>query len=1479
MALPPDLPRASVDSNPAAPTSGPGVAAPAPPRRRRVLRTILFVFLALFVGFAALVAGGIYYVQTESFFARFVLPAARKAWPGTIEVASGSVGFGGVRLEGLVVSDPEGGEFLRGDRLVVDVDFRSVLRASRGRGLPVVERIVIDRFAITGRPDILGTGGEPELELPEEEAPEPAPRKEGPHIPVIVRSLEVSDCSFDWVEGGRERLSLSGLNISMKNLAPGEKSDASVRASLAVAPGDEATRRAGELKLDLTMDQTPDGLDFSWDAALDVAMTEGPAPGPGLEFERVALSGRTNGLLKGLDHVKADLETLTRVGERDTGTIDASFDFARGTMAGDSRVELAGVSPDIANLVLAATGDAQIVSGVLDGKIGLAGDEDLLEAAAGIRVTGASIRPAPGESATPPSDLVVDLSGSFASRKEEATISAVRVQLLEKGATAAEVKLDQPVVIRTAELSGGAAGASEMPDAARLGVKLDGVDVEDVRPWLTAFRIDALDDVREGSASGDLVIDVAEAGDRLEVAGDVRIESVKLRQEGRKELLGPLLAEGKVRAKATERKRFDVQPSSVRLALDGSELVRADVSGTYDLDAGVADLEAKYAAPNLSDALERLGALEGELPAKPGGGKVDGGARIARKGKEAPFHVVGSTKVAGLKLTTDAGTFQQNVDSDYDLTFDPDKGRLDLARFVVALADAGTELLKFDATGSVDTKEGGLSLDAKYSSANVTAAVERTGVLEGELPARPGEGALSGSTKIARAGKDAPISLVGRTVVEGLSLTGDHGSIRRTADADYSLRLDLAGGLAEFDRVVVALADSSKNPAGRIAASGKWPTSSGSDAEGKSAKETKDGKDAAPAKSHAGSATIDVAELDAKPWLDFFGVEAAKDVERAPVTANLKVEMDAGGERFRFGGEERIGPLVLRDAKGDASEVVLVIRNSAEKIRENVQGLVVDLSAKRPGGEDRLRIEGSARLPEKEGARPALTATISSDAFDAGFYADRIGSKGRPAPAAAGASGAASATSKGSASSGGSSSGTSASAAKGTAAKSSGTASKAAAAWGDGSTAKSSAKSSTSASKSEPAKSATASTPATASASRSSSSASKAKAPSEFPADLDATFRFGSVRYRDVTLEGIAGSVKSDKATLTAVLDSLRMAGGQMKARAEMRRGVARPDLAWTAEGSGIDTARAVASFRPDLAGKIEGIASFSTEGLGYPEEEDMKRTLRGTVLFDVRDGKLKNSELMQVIADATGSSDFEQMVFQRFHGDVALADGRADLRDVRALGSATKIVAAGWIGLDSTLDFRVQPGVSRQISDRLPSSDVRKYGKLVEDADGFLNFPLSVRVSGDAARPKYGVAVEAGTLLDSAVGIGKELLGDRLGEHLGDSSDPNDPLGAVGGIVDNLVGGLTGRKTPAALDPKASPTPAPGGTPKAGATAPPKSGAAAAADAWGGGTSGSTTGKPGPTPTPDPAKQIRDAVGGVVGDLLGGDLLGGKKK
>ncbi len=162
---------------------------------------------------------------------------------------------------------------------------------------------------------------------------------------------------------------------------------------------------------------------------------------------------------------------------------------------------------------------------------------------------------------------------------------------------------------------------------------------------------------------------------------------------------------------------------------------------------------------------------------------------------------------------------------------------------------------------------------------------------------------------------------------------------------------------------------------------------------------------------------------------------------------------------------------------------------------------------------------------------------------------------------------------------------------------------------------------------------------------------------------------------------------------------------------------------------SGNTTMKNFLAGRGSVAAKVNGSGNTAAA---------LKRTLTGTLQFELKDGVLRNFPLLAAINQAlgiTGGTDRDTK-FQSLSGTATIGGGKAQTNNLALRAGALTLTGKGTLGFDQRIDLRMTASASPEMSNQL----VQRVGLLQQLSNdrGQVTFP--VIVTGTTTAPRISV-------------------------------------------------------------------------------------------------------------------------------------------
>jgi AsmA protein len=229
-----------------------------------------------------------------------------------------------------------------------------------------------------------------------------------------------------------------------------------------------------------------------------------------------------------------------------------------------------------------------------------------------------------------------------------------------------------------------------------------------------------------------------------------------------------------------------------------------------------------------------------------------------------------------------------------------------------------------------------------------------------------------------------------------------------------------------------------------------------------------------------------------------------------------------------------------------------------------------------------------------------------------------------------------------------------------------------------------------------------------------------------------------------------------------------QLAGGSFSDTARIDLG--RKGLAYTTRLSlkGLQAEPFLTAFKPGAKGTVAGTLDLDTslDGQGTLPAT-FKRNLSGKGELLLRDGRLEGGELLQGLATFLGSDDLRRLTFETLTGNFRIEKGKI-LFDSRFSGKQVRLAPAGAVGLDESLDVKLDARLSPELTARIDKGG--KVTQFLADKEGWSQVPL--KVGGSLSKPRFELDARAATEQ-----VGQQLQ-QKLEQKLLEKLAPTDQKG-----------------------------------------------------------------------------------------------------
>ncbi|MCH2171965.1 AsmA-like C-terminal region-containing protein [Myxococcota bacterium] len=610
---------------------------------------------------AAILGGGLAYLQTGDGFVRALLPLVSGLSGFEITARSGQFDLDGhLEAEELRFRDPAIGLDIVASRIELELSIESLLSRS---DLPhiksgVVRNAIVSLDSTAGEKTTQGTkrtqtsanSGSSDLF---------AGRIE---IPVRIDRAEIEALTLRLLDGDKPRNVIGPLNSNFTDLAPLAAAQGTLTTPLALAMEAGQPGYSGRLQATLHLEQDRQGVVRGMRLNGDLAL----ARTHGEKESGLAISVDLDANSHEASTLAATLTAQAKRNGRDTGELASTWHWheADSGTAKDPRRSLIAdldlTSLELVNLnpFLAAIGGAQFHGGKVDAKfhlthppngpLGLSGNLDAHAIALTLDSSGSD---------TPALDVHAKQEISWNRHTSILSVSRADLDIVGRHGRSLQIALEDPL-----EMDLDLANGDPAPgQSAKISVELERIDIAGVRRWLRALRVDSPDAVEDGHIGIDVEVEVNGRGARLGTTGTVEARSLRIQG-----VEGELDLHSEIDLKVEDYERFHLDHAVISLNRGSSPLLKGRLSGENDPPTGTWNAAVQIEASDLMKAMAPLPLLSADLRKRIHGGNLDG--RFTLK-STAPgtAEVAGKLAVKGIALEGAAPKRGLSIDLDADL--------------------------------------------------------------------------------------------------------------------------------------------------------------------------------------------------------------------------------------------------------------------------------------------------------------------------------------------------------------------------------------------------------------------------------------------------------------------------------------------------------------------------------------------------------------------------------------------------------------------------------------------------------------------------------------------------------------------------------------------------------------------------------------------------------------------------------------------
>ncbi len=1355
--------------------------------RKSPLRTTL-IWL---VGLVGLVVCLLVYVQSRHGFQHLVLPVAALLMPGDLEARDGFLTLHPtLHVEGVTYDDAAAGLSVHAERLVLALSLKSLLAGP----FLLVENLELAQAEVQVRPGTRAT---------EESVDAAAAHTERalPVVPLAIRRARVEGVSLT-VQVGHRLMAVRDTTLEIDDLAPGGTGQIGLRGNLSIDQGEEGGRWAGGLTLAGTLEISATGRQAKWNATNALILREWPAHPEALGSDAVVLDQTLSG---DYDHEQAMLHAFSslagRSGERAMGAASLTFSRQEGDAGPvmDGTLAIQDITAEGLNLWLGEQVPVRFQTGQVTGEVQLHAVGSRYSVRS--KVKGRQLQGQSMGQTTPPVDLDLEQAGAFDAEYHVLSLEASRLTVSDDARVLLAGTLDRPMVLEfTPAGASSPEGRDPEPQGAAWTLTLHGVDVATMRPWLALVSKDVFKEVRTGRLQGTVGISVLERGRTVDLQASLQAVNVHVRGDVKGRDVGPLQFDNQLQARLNNMATLQLSSWTSKIALKNRAVGEIRASGSIQV-AAPARLQAAAAALTLrnlpGEALNPLLAIWS--PVRVQHAALTGTATANLDG----HHVTWEADLQGRQIQLRLPDLP-HATAPTDLViaqagqYDQTSGALSVDKATVRVMEGGRAVivaaLDRPLSVTVGRMQDGRGTTEETAAEPITFTVEfhRLGIdqVRSRLALWGADrleavqaGVLDGSLQVQWHGHRATVAVDGQVQVVDLRLARGETRISEPMTVRSQLKalimpptqVQLNEGLLE--------AMVGKKTIGTARLSGSADRSMGStdltmkitSADLAILLDRLGFLDARQRRLlTGGQLAVDGRVVRPGPdqALAITATVRAKDVRIAPtkdrvvvyaMEANGEVDVDASkaearirpvGISFVQGGKPAgtvtvAGTWPLASEKKDAAQPSGGTRELTVTVKGWDGGPIADLFDVAPGRTNgpilvsadmtltKDPATGSVEVRGKEALGPIRVHREDKGPAEATIHLehdvvardeelqvtslmltaerpqgvpDRVTAKG---VVRLGAQPAAQVTGE--------------------------VASLDAGWYAD-------LFSSPDVSEPEP------------KATDGVRTRGGTPAPSEgprgvgIPPVLDADVGIGAVVYRTLTIGPGRLVAKGTGDVLQATLHPTGFAEGTIDGTVQVAMNAQEPEFNWSGSGAGLNVMILQEVFNPGIPTRFSGVGSLKTSGSGRGQGKAVKKSLSGTAVVELRDGKLAQSPLLAFLGNQTNISQLKarDMDFDRIYTELHVEDGWIRTNRLQIDGSSLRAEVTGGVSLDGELDtrtlVRLGPTLAKQV-------EVPCLSSLLKTPDGFMTLPFEVKATGTIQNPKFTPEASRSTLAKDAGG------------------------------------------------------------------------------------------------------------------------------
>ena len=423
----------------------------------------------------------------------------------------------------------------------------------------------------------------------------------------------------------------------------------------------------------------------------------------------------------------------------------------------------------------------------------------------------------------PPLDLLIKQAGEFDQTARELRLEKLNVEIVEKRRPVVMISLSQALTLNFAKGDGEKASKSgESSEPIMLGLRVNRLSVDQLRPWVALTGSQALASVQRGTLDADLKIRFSGADD-IAATGRLDLDTITFKHSEMRESESVSLS-NEIQASIVGRSRVTLNPWAVRAMAGKKLLAQARVVGATD-PGGATNLALDVAASNISELIGRLGLLTERQRRMISGGSLKGNVSLVTSGPKEPLTITTDLRSENLKIRLDkAHELSRTLGVQAKVGVDGARTLAEIQRMRVSTWSGEAQGGTLTATGRWPLIAGGTSTPAGAVGLMVQdwdsgPFVDFFELLPGR---RPGPLPVAGELTVTQEAGGKTIAVKGKETIGPITVAMNGGD---SESATVQLEHDVAQSGDEIRMATLTLeADRTKGRNDRIAMSGSLRT-------------------------------------------------------------------------------------------------------------------------------------------------------------------------------------------------------------------------------------------------------------------------------------------------------------------------------------------------------------------------------------------------------------------------------------------------------------------------------------------------------------------------------------------------------------------------------------------------------------------------------------------------------------------------------